>query len=76
MTRSAYSRFSRRNFIKGAGIAAVGVSFAGAARHAWAEEEKKLNDDGYQEKLARALLEGIRDYIAKHPPRPSPVALN
>jgi N-acetylmuramoyl-L-alanine amidase len=40
------------------------------------EEEKKLNDEGYQEKLARALLEGIRDYIAKHPPRPSPVAMN
>ena len=40
------------------------------------EEEKRLNDEGYQDKLARALLEGIRDYIAKHPPRPSPLALN
>jgi N-acetylmuramoyl-L-alanine amidase len=41
------------------------------------EEERRLNDDGYQDKLARALLEGIRDYIAKHPPRPSsPLALN
>ena len=41
------------------------------------EEEKRLNDEGYQEKLARALLDGIRDYIAKHPPRPSsPLALN
>jgi N-acetylmuramoyl-L-alanine amidase len=40
------------------------------------EEEKRLNDDAYQDKLARALLEGIRDYIAKHPPRPSPLALN
>jgi N-acetylmuramoyl-L-alanine amidase len=35
------------------------------------EEERRLNDEGYQDKLARALLEGIRDYIAKHPPRPS-----
>ena len=41
------------------------------------QEEKRLNDEGYQDKLARALLEGIRDYIAKHPPRPSsPLALN
>ena len=41
------------------------------------EEEKRLNDDGYQEKLARALLDGIRDYFAKHPPRPQgPLALN
>jgi N-acetylmuramoyl-L-alanine amidase len=40
------------------------------------EEEKRLNDEAYQDRLARALLEGIRDYIAKHPPRPSPLALN
>ncbi|HYL90156.1 MAG TPA: N-acetylmuramoyl-L-alanine amidase [Burkholderiales bacterium] len=41
------------------------------------QEEKRLNDRGYQEKLARAILDGIRDYVAKHPPRPgSPVALN
>jgi N-acetylmuramoyl-L-alanine amidase len=41
------------------------------------EEEKRLNDEAYQDKLARALLDGIRDYIAKHPPRPSsPLALN
>jgi N-acetylmuramoyl-L-alanine amidase len=41
------------------------------------EEEKRLNDEAYQDKLARAILEGIRDYIAKHPPRPgSPLALN
>ena len=41
------------------------------------EEEKRLNDVGYQDKLARAILDGIRDYIAKHPPRPaSPLALN
>lgn len=41
------------------------------------QEEKRLNDRGYQDKLARAILDGIRDYVAKHPPRPgSPVALN
>jgi N-acetylmuramoyl-L-alanine amidase len=34
------------------------------------EEERRLNDQGYQDKLARAVLEGIREYIAKHPPRP------
>jgi N-acetylmuramoyl-L-alanine amidase len=38
------------------------------------DEEKRLNDQAYQDKLPRALLSGIRDYIARHPPRPSPVA--
>jgi N-acetylmuramoyl-L-alanine amidase len=41
------------------------------------EEEKRLNDEQYQQRLARAILDGIRDYFAKHPPRPhSPLALN
>jgi N-acetylmuramoyl-L-alanine amidase len=41
------------------------------------EEEKKLNDQTYQDKLARAILAGIRDYFTKNPPRPSsPLALN
>jgi N-acetylmuramoyl-L-alanine amidase len=40
------------------------------------EEEKRLNDEAYQDQLARAILSGIKRYIAKHPPRPSPVALN
>jgi N-acetylmuramoyl-L-alanine amidase len=41
------------------------------------QEEKRLNDEDYQNKLARALLDGLRDYVAKHPPRPSsPLALN
>ena len=41
------------------------------------EEEKRLNDEAYQEKLARAILDGIKDYLARHPPRPgSPLALN
>ena len=39
------------------------------------QEEKRLNDQRYQDKLARALLEGIRDFVTKHPPRPaSPLA--
>lgn len=41
------------------------------------DEEKRLNDERYQEKLARAILDGIGDYIARHPPRPgAPVAQN
>jgi N-acetylmuramoyl-L-alanine amidase len=41
------------------------------------EEEKRLNDRAYQDRLARALLHGIRDYIAKHPPRQgAPLAMN
>ena len=35
------------------------------------QEEKRLTNQAYQDKLARAILEGIREYIAKHPPRPS-----
>src|SRR6266849_6466969 len=41
------------------------------------QEEKRLNDESYQNKLARARLAGLRDYVVKHPPRPSsPLALN
>jgi N-acetylmuramoyl-L-alanine amidase len=32
------------------------------------EEEKRLNDDAYQDKLAEAILSGIRKYLAKNPP--------
>ena len=39
------------------------------------EEEKRLNDETYQDKLARAILAGIKRYLAKHPPRPSPIAM-
>jgi N-acetylmuramoyl-L-alanine amidase len=34
------------------------------------QEEKRLNDEKYQDKLARAILEGIKEYVKKHPPRP------
>jgi N-acetylmuramoyl-L-alanine amidase len=40
------------------------------------DEERRLNDEAYQNQLARAILAGIKRYLAKHPPRPSPVALN
>ena len=39
------------------------------------EEERRLNDEAYQDQLARAILSGIKRYLAKNPPRPqSPVA--
>ncbi len=40
------------------------------------EEEQRLNDEAYQDQLARAILAGIKRYLAKNPPRPQlPVAL-
>jgi len=32
------------------------------------EEERRLNDVAYQEKIARAILRGIKNYVAKNPP--------
>ena len=32
------------------------------------EEEKRLNDDAYQDQLAEAILRGIQRYFAKNPP--------
>ena len=37
------------------------------------DEEKRLKDQRYQGELARALLDGIKDYLARHPPRPGPI---
>lgn len=38
------------------------------------EEEKRLNDEAYQDRMARAILAGIKRYLEKYPPRPhSPV---
>ena len=31
-------------------------------------EEKMLNDEGYQERIAEAILAGIKDYFSKNPP--------
>ena len=32
------------------------------------QEEKRLNDEAYQERIAEAILGGIKDYFAKNPP--------
>ena len=32
------------------------------------DEEKRLNDDAYQDKMADAILRGIKRYLAKNPP--------
>jgi N-acetylmuramoyl-L-alanine amidase len=32
------------------------------------EEEKRLRDDDYQDRMARAILAGIKRYFAKNPP--------
>lgn len=39
------------------------------------EEEKRLNDEAYQEKIARAILRGVKSYVAKNPPLLSPATL-
>lgn len=33
------------------------------------EEEAKLNDDAHQERVANAILNGVKKYFAKNPPR-------
>ena len=38
-------------------------------------EEKRLNSHAYQDKIAHAILAGIKDYLSQHPPSPhSPLA--
>ena len=32
------------------------------------QEEKRLNDEGYQGRIAEAILAGIKDYFSKNPP--------
>ena len=32
------------------------------------EEERRLNDDGYQDKIAEAIMKGLKGYLAKNPP--------
>jgi len=39
------------------------------------EEEKRLTDEAYQEKIARAILRGVKSYIAKNPPLLAPATL-
>jgi N-acetylmuramoyl-L-alanine amidase len=41
------------------------------------QEERRLKDEAYQDKMARAILAGIKRYFVRHPPRPQgPIALN
>ena len=39
------------------------------------DEEKRLNDEAYQEKIARAVLRGVKSYISKNPPLRAPWTL-
>jgi N-acetylmuramoyl-L-alanine amidase len=39
------------------------------------DEEKRLNDEAYQEKIARAILRGVKSYLAKNPPLRAPPTL-
>ena len=39
------------------------------------DEEKRLTDEAYQEKIARAILRGVKSYIAKNPPLRAPATL-
>jgi len=39
------------------------------------DEEKRLTDEAYQEKIARAILRGVKSYIAKNPPLRAPSTL-
>ena len=32
------------------------------------DEERRLTDDGYQQRMAQAMLDGIKRYLARHPP--------
>ncbi len=32
------------------------------------QEEARLNDDGYQDRIAEAILQGIKEYFSKNPP--------
>jgi len=32
------------------------------------QEEKRLNEEGYQDRIAEAILAGIKDYFSKNPP--------
>ncbi len=40
------------------------------------EEEKRLNDEGYQDQMAQAIFKGVKRYFAKNPPlsRPSVIS--
>ncbi len=39
------------------------------------DEERRLTDEAYQEKIARAILRGVKNYISKNPPLRAPSTL-
>ena len=39
------------------------------------DEEKRLNDEAYQENIARAILRGVKNYLAKNPPLRAPATI-
>ena len=41
-----------------------------------ASEEKKLRDKGHQNRLAAAILAGVRDYFHSSPPAETQIAMN
>src|SRR3546814_11141566 len=61
MTRPVFSRFSRRSFLKSAGVAAVGVTFASTAKRGWAQEEKKLNVYNWDTYIGETTLSSFSD---------------
>ncbi len=58
MTTFPRSRFPRRRFLAGAGIAAIGVSFG---RKAWSEEDKKLNVYNWDTYIGETTLQTFTD---------------
>lgn len=40
------------------------------------EEEKRLNDQGYQEQMAQAIFKGVKRYFAKNPPLSRPAVIS
>jgi len=61
MNRFSAPRFSRRNFLAGAGVAAVGVSLGTFAKKGWAEEAKKLNVYNWDTYIGQTTLQTFTD---------------
>jgi spermidine/putrescine transport system substrate-binding protein len=61
MNRFSAPRFSRRNFLAGAGVAAVGVSLGTFAKKGWAEEAKKLNVYNWDTYIGQTTLQSFTD---------------
>jgi len=61
MNRFSAPRFSRRNFLAGAGAAAVGVSLGTFAKKGWAEEAKKLNVYNWDTYIGQTTLQTFTD---------------